>query len=439
MKKIKNKTKYKIIYIGAGVSTTFGILNLLEKGFNPSDILVIEKGKQAKDRTSEDVMNGELGAGLFSDGKIIESFTQGGIFTPEYVSKDEAIKLSKQFIDYIFKYHPNPKEIYMTLPIDIPEWLSKSPFELKQSICYHIGTNYCIEMGAKIFEYIYSTGVKVLTNTEVTNIDLKDKFITIEDENNKIKNYDYENLIIGTGKSGMKFLNKFIEKNEINTTPRPAQLGVRFESSQKYFENLLDVAYDFKLYKKYNDNISLRTFCTNNYAAYVACEHTFGMKSFNGHAYKDPNRINKLTNFGLMLEVKNEINNPLTYCENLVKSFNKNGMGSSYSPSNRESSLDDTGNKIMTNKVSLEFFKENFGYSKYILDFIEDLNKTFNIGNDYIIYIPEIKYLTNTIEFDNNFKLKQFNNVYIQGDAASSRGIYISALTGIHVSNNFIK
>ena len=34
--------------------------------------------------------------------------------------------------------------------------------------------------------------------------------------------------------------------------------------------------------------VSLRSFCTNNNAAYVAAEHTYGDISYNGHAKKDP-------------------------------------------------------------------------------------------------------------------------------------------------------
>ena len=37
------------------------------------------------------------------------------------------------------------------------------------------------------------------------------------------------------------------------------------------------------------EGVSLRSFCTNNNAAYVAAEHTYGDVSYNGHAKKDKN------------------------------------------------------------------------------------------------------------------------------------------------------
>ena len=43
------------------------------------------------------------------------------------------------------------------------------------------------------------------------------------------------------------------------------------------FQKLIDVSYDFKLYRKFEDKgVSLRSFCTNNNAAYVAVEETYG-------------------------------------------------------------------------------------------------------------------------------------------------------------------
>jgi uncharacterized FAD-dependent dehydrogenase len=92
-------------------------------------------------------------------------------------------------------------------------------------------------------------------------------------------------------------------------------------------------------------------------------------------------------------------------------------------------------------KISLEQFKEGFGkYADYIMEFIEDLNKTFNIYNDYIFYCPEVKFLTNEIILNkNNLSLPQYPNIYLQGDAAGARGIYISALHGLMVSDSILR
>ena len=87
----------------------------------------------------------------------------------------------------------------------------------------------------------------------------------------------YDTLIFGVGKSGIDFGKQLAEKYDLPTEPKPVQIGVRFEAPQKHFQKLIDVSYDFKLYRKYEDKgVSLRSFCTNNNAAYVAVEETYG-------------------------------------------------------------------------------------------------------------------------------------------------------------------
>ena len=41
-----------------------------------------------------------------------------------------------------------------------------------------------------------------------------------------------------------------MEKYDLPTEEKPAQIGVRFEAPQKHFQKLIDIAYDFKLYRK---------------------------------------------------------------------------------------------------------------------------------------------------------------------------------------------
>jgi uncharacterized FAD-dependent dehydrogenase len=236
----------------------------------------------------------------------------------------------------------------------------------------------------------------------------------------------------------MDLLTKLIKNYNLPTIPKPAQFGVRYETDGKYFEELNKIAYDFKLYKKFGED-SARSFCTNNFAAFVAEEETYGMKSFNGHAHKDPNKENGLTNFGILLEARG-IEDPFTFSKQLVEFFQNEGVATYYSPIDREPSLTDQGKKVPGYKISLDKFKEGFGkYADYILEFIDDLNSTFGINNNYIFYCPEVKFLTNEILLNkNDLSLPKYPNVHLQGDAAGARGIYISALHGIYVAESLL-
>lgn len=815
----------KLVYIGAGVSTMFGVLHLIKNGYDPKSIILIDKGNDIYTRKSNEIMTGSGGCGTYSDYKVIESWHQGGEFTPKYVNIETAERLAEQLISYIKEYHPDPSKIMYTEPVEEPLWLKESPFSLKQSSCMHLGTDYGRQQVKAIFEFFDKMGVEQLYNTEVWDIDFKAHWISATDlKTGEELEIPYDKVILAGGKSGVDFLDKLIKQYNLKTEPRPAQIGVRYETDGKYFEELTEIAYDFKLYKKFDKNVSGRSFClpeteeiqvldkggnviyksikdicfddkvlvynfndkltnwvnptnlfkreyngnlvtinehltttedhiffvwekekikngytkeknplrkhnddalklnkikevkakdlklgdnlvtpigfninnnprftkysneqlwafglwfadgsapytskwntngfslvnedyildkfenilnindenfsskkpynnysvgnftsqvlkeflinegcyikgkerglpksifkwseeeiysflsglidgdgrvkkeysisleyytssdklvrdlsylflhlgiqfktrfqyletnftkgkkvknyiiriqninyvkylanklslqnknkshilaeslklkikkqdrknyekikslqlnkfqgkvydietdinhnfvagripivihncVNNYAAFVAPETTYGKISFNGHAYKDPDKFNGLTNFGIMLEVKNEIDDPFSFMKDLVNKFNLAGKGSHYSPKNRKPSKTDGGDEMPTYPVTLSQFRNGYGkYADYILDYIEDLNRTFGIADDYIIYLPEIKYFSNTILFNNkDFSLIDYPDVHIQGDNGMSRGIWIAALSGMYVAETFME
>ena len=430
----------KIVIVGAGVSTQYGVLHLLKNGYDPKKIIIIEKGDSIYTRKSNEVMSGAGGAGTYSDFKVLQSWTQGGIFTPDYVKQQTADRLGEQLLSYIKEYHPEPSKIMYTQPEEIPQWLKDSPFDLKQAPCMHLGTDYGRQQVQNIFEFFDEMGVEQYYNTEVKDIDFKEKIVYTQKSNGLNGVFNYDKVILAGGKSGVDFLDKLIKKFNLKTKPRAAQLGVRYETDGKYFEELTKFAYDFKLYKKW-DNVSGRSFCVNNYAAFVAPESTYGYITANGHAHKNPEKYNGLCNFGIMLEIKDEIEFPFDFKQKLVKFFNKDGKMASYSPINRNPSKTDDNVEMPCYPTDLEHFKEGYGkYADLILEYIDDLNKTFKINNDYIIYFPEVKYISNTIIFNNNdFSLLDYPDVHIQGDNGMSRGIWIAACSGLYVAEALMK
>ena len=248
----------------------------------------------------------------------------------------------------------------------------------------------------------------------------------------------FDTCIVGTGKAGIDFSAKLAQKYDLPTEVKSVQLGVRFESPQKYFQKLIDISYDFKLYQKF-ENVSLRSFCTNNNAAYVAVEETYGDVTYNGHAKKGEQFRNDMTNFGILMEIKG-IEDPFKWSRKVVNGCNEEGMGLYYSPNGtRKPSNTSEGNQIKCFDDSgtvLAIFQDEFNeYAKYVMNFIDDMNKVFEFGNDWGIYIPECKYaapepLTN----HSDLSLVEYPNVHFVGDALSARGITVSGAHGIYVA-----
>ena len=283
---IKNKTRMtKVVIVGAGVAGINAATKLVDNNFK-GKITIIDMGKNPYNRLPEEVMTGMLGAGGWSDGKLTYHTSIGGQLS-KYCGEEKAMELMDQVINNFKRFHPKPEEVQCSNPVAEPDFI-KPYFGLRLFPVWHVGTDYLHEIGKNWYDYLVEKGVEFKWETKVTNIDF-DKNIVLHDHPNFGDGWeDYDKLIFGVGKSGIDFGKQLAEQYDLPTEPTSVQIGVRFEAPQKYFQNLIDVSYDFKLYQKFEDEgVSLRSFCTNNNAAYVAAEHTYGDISYNGHAKKD--------------------------------------------------------------------------------------------------------------------------------------------------------
>ena len=237
-------------------------------------------------------------------------------------------------------------------------------------------------------------------------------------------------------------LAKLAQKYNLPTEQKSVQIGCRFEAPQKYFQKLIDVSYDFKLYKKF-DKVSLRSFCTNNNAAYVAVEETYGDVTYNGHAKKGEQFRNDMTNFGILMEIKG-IEDPFKWSREAVKKLQIDGTGTYYSPNRtRKPALTSEGNTVSAIQVdTMEPLFEALGeeYAQYIEDFITEMQIVFpEMGDDWGIYMPEVKYLSpEPLVNYNDLSLNDYSNVHFVGDALSARGITVSGAQGIYVAESLL-
>jgi uncharacterized FAD-dependent dehydrogenase len=139
------------------------------------------------------------------------------------------------------------------------------------------------------------------------------------------------------------------------------------------------------------------------------------------------------------MELK-DIGNPFEFQKQLVNKCQHSGGGLYYSPNRkREPSLSAEGVKLnVTQLNNLDTFKDAYGdYAGYIIDFISDLNKVFGFGDDYGIYIPEVKFLSEEVLVNyKDLSLVDYPNVHFVGDSLSSRGIAVSACQGVLAVEN---
>jgi uncharacterized FAD-dependent dehydrogenase len=439
----------KIVIVGSGVAGISAALKLVDNNYPGELITIIDKGNDPYVRKPEEVMTGFAGAGGFSDGKLTYHTSIGGQLS-KYCGEEKAYDLMDQSIEMWKRFHPDPSKIMYSNPQSEPDFI-KPHFGLRLFPVYHIGTDYLHEIGKTWYQYLVDKGVNFMWETEVINILFDNNIVHTKDKKYGINGISYDELIFGVGKSGIDFAQSLSNKYELPTEPKSVQIGVRFEAPQKYFQKLIDISYDFKLYQKF-DNVSLRSFCTNNNAAYVAVEETYGDVTYNGHAKKGEEFENGMTNFGILMEIKG-IENPFEWSREVVKKLQKQvtvmdndsqeildkyRSGIYYSPNNTRMAADTSeGVRIKCFQIdSLDLFKESFGeYAEYIINFIDHMNKVFNFGDDWGMYIPEVKYLSPEPLVDyTNLALTIYPDVHFVGDALSARGITVSGAHGIYVA-----
>ena len=432
----------KIVIVGAGVAGINAATKLVDNGYDGKLITIIDMGKDPHNRLPEEVMEGMLGAGGWSDGKLVVSTSQGGQLS-KYCGEVKAMSLMDEVVENFRRFHPKPEEIFLSNPTAEPDFI-KPKFTLRMSPVWHIGSNFLHEIAKNWYEYLVGKGVNFVWEHKVIDIDFERQNLLAVDwfntSNLEPTEYiSYDELIFAVGKSGIDFAQQLATEYQLPDEPKSVQIGVRFEAPQHYFQKLIDVSYDFKLYQS-DDKVSIRSFCTNNNAAYVAVEETYGDVTYNGHAKKGEEYRNNLTNFGIIMEIKG-IEDPFKWSREVVSKLQKDGKGLYFSPS-RQPGTTLEGNKINAYPINdLQYVREVMGeYFTYIENFITDMKEIFQFSNDWGIYIPEVKYLSpEPLVNYKDLSLTKYSNVYFVGDALSARGITVSGAQAIYVAEDILK
>ncbi len=429
---------YDLTFIGAGPSSVFAILKLLENNYT-KNICLIEKGNSLKTRKPNEIISGFCGAGTFSDSKLSSALDVGGVI-PNLTQED-----LNQYDNYIlnmlnkFKQQTNNKEI---LKWDITNNFDTSNTNLewnRHKTC-HVGTENGQAIYRKIEEYFETqSNLDMLFNTNIINIDYKYNIYYIKDENNNI--IKSKKLITSTGQKDI-LPSKLIEKFKLQSTPRAFQLGIRVvDEINPQYENIIKANYDFKFVKKYiydNIKIRVRTFCCNSGNAHVCAEKSpLGFTCFNGHAYKTPDSNNHSVNYGIICEIEGL--NKYSSKENQINLIRNINNISTWKYDN----FNNIDEEPVPKRKLLDGFEHLKGYYpgeviESLNNFINELNKIVNLNNARYLY-PEVKLSGEVPDLNyKTFETKQ-PNLYMIGDCSVSRGIIKAAITGIIFAENQLK
>lgn len=446
---------YDVIIIGAGPAGLFATYELITKNKNLK-VLLLDKGKKAENRFCPmtktgkcvncnpcNILSGYGGAGTFSDGKLnfIPKIGKSDLF--KYMSESEAYKLIDETEEIFTKFNMD-SDVY---PSNMDEAL-----KLKKQVAIngdrlllikqkHLGSDKLPGYIEDFSNYLEDNGVILKENTDVVDIEK-----CSDGYNIKTKNEDYKAayVIVAPGRTGAKWIQELADKYKIPYLSQSIEIGVRVEVRKEILEEFTNVIYDPTIFIKtdtYGDEI--RTFCTNP-GGFVAKENYYGYICVNGHSLKDIKSNNSNFAFISKVSLTEPATNTREYGESIARIANVLGESKPIIQNLKDLKR---GRRSTWHKINKGFIEPTLKdcvagdlalvlphrIITNILEGLEKLDKIMpGVNNDEtLLYGPEIKFFSNEISTNNNFKLEN-DNIYFVGDGAGKAGnIVTAAATGL--------
>lgn len=464
-----DKMKYDVIIIGAGPAGLFSAYELITKN-KKLKIALLDKGSSVEHRVCPmnkkgvpcqncnpcAILAGYGGAGTFSDGKLNFIPRLGKSDLTKYMSESDAYKLIDE-TEEIFNKFKMDADVYpsnMDEAIEIRKKVAIAGSKLLLIKQKHLGSDHLPEYIQGICDYLADKGVTLIERANVIDIktESESKHLVTYEKGKKSEVIEGKNIIVAPGRTGAKWIQELADKYEIPYLSQSIEIGVRVEVRKDIMEDITNIIYDPTIFIKtdtYGDEI--RTFCTNP-GGFVAKENYYGYICVNGHALKDIKSNN--TNFAFISKVTltEPVTNTRLYGESIARIANVLGDGKPIIQSLKDLR---NGRRSEWHRINKGFIEPTLKDCvagdlalvmphRIITNILEGLEKLDKIipgvnNDDTLLYGPEIKFFSNEIQTDNNFKLEKAN-VYFIGDGAGKAGnIVTAAATGLVAARDILE
>ena len=326
-----------VLLIGAGPACLFAADQLRLAGV--PDVIVVEKGKPMPARTCPadaacecplcDVLEGEGGAGSFSDGKITLSATRGthgkqlfGGPQEELLAEVEATV--RAFAPGGISYPPVPALTALT-------GHEESGLRFESYPLLHVGSDGIRRFGEGYSAFLRNNGVRILTGVEARELLVDGGHaagaVLYERRSRRTWPLHADTVVVGAGLVGTAWLENQLRAHGIALATGPADIGIRLETSAAALEPFIGEFYDFKITQTSSAGLTVRSFCVNGNGFIVSEYHRpLGIRAVNGHSFLD--RRSGRSNLAILATIDQSVTaDPKGYVRQVARDVNAAAAG----------------------------------------------------------------------------------------------------------------
>jgi uncharacterized FAD-dependent dehydrogenase len=444
-----------VLIIGSGPAGLFCAGRLREAG--AGKILVIEQGKAMRRRICPDsalcdcrpcdVLEGEGGAGSFSDGKVTLSATRGThgkeLFTPQQASLLGQIEqIIRRFAPAVADYPPVENLAALCGHEDTGLAFDSYPL-------IHLGSDGIRDFGHAYAAHLEQAGVQLAMGTQATGL-LADNGqvagVVVRDRQARTETVIRTPCVVaGCGLAGAAWLEDQLREAGVRLQTGPADFGIRLETTTAALSTFTGEFYDFKL-ARHSGGIGLRSFCVND-DGFIAAEYHrgLGIRGVNGHSYLG--RKSGQSNLAIVATITQQHDaDPKAYVRQLAARVNASAGG--YPIRQRLADLlrgcqPPAGVQVTNPKTRPGRLQDLLPAA--LLDafcsYIKALGQVEPavLAGDGLVYAPEIKYYAYQVPVDPRWQSTDIAGLFVIGNAAGyTASLSAAALTGIIAADAII-
>jgi len=433
----------KVIIVGCGPAGLFAAFKLAGK----CEVLILDRGPCLEERIKDksNLLHGEGGAGLFSDGKLNFSPEIGNNLA-ELIGHSKLSELINEVENIFKKYNIKVKEIDRKKAHELEILAVQNGMKYLPIRQAHVGSDHLPEVISKLSNDLRKKGVEFIFNTEVEEIG-KNSIITTKKEK-----FKFDKLLIAPGRSGARWLERIVKEKGMNYIYNPVDIGVRVEVPALIMEEICEINWDPKVHIRtptYDDFV--RTFCVSPYG-YVVKEENEKYCLVNGHSWKGKRSSN--TNFAFLVKIQltEPLENTNLYGESIA--IQATTIGGNKPILQRLGDLR-RGRRSTWSRLEKSHVKPTlidvtpgdiamalpYRFVKDIIEGLDILNKLIpGVADDgTLLYATEIKFHGLRVLTD-EFLRTSIPEIYVAGDGAGlSRGIVGAAVSGLLAAEGILK